>query len=138
MLQQIQFKIDALQDGMIKQRSNISNARIAVARSDKQWTEEMGIDDPDLIDGLKTTVKDRLHRYEKEMTKLETQLNDLEKRRAETRKGIHGAAAVSGEQSVTESAAFSYNDSFVDIIKAAKAVAHLVWFLSFQTKSSLT
>ncbi|TLD34915.1 DNA polymerase POL4 [Venturia nashicola] len=123
--QQIQFKIDTLEDEISKQRSNIFNAKIAVARSTEMWTEEMGIDDPDLISGLKTTVKDRLQRYEKEMTELEAQVIDLEKRRAELRKEFHEGAPVFKEQSIIKSAAYLYNDSFVDIIKAAKAVAHL-------------
>lgn len=123
---------------MNKQRSDIFNAKTALARSNKQWTEEMGIDDLDLITGLKITVKDRLQRYEKEMTNLEARLIDLEKRRTELRKGFQEAAIVIKEQTVTESDAFSYNDSFVDIIMAAKAVAHLVWFCLSKIKSLLT
>lgn len=132
--QQIQSQINTLRGEISKQRSNIDNAKIAVARSNEEWTEEMGIDDPDLINGLKITVKDRLQRYKKEMAKLGAQLDDLEKQLAELRKGPQGAAMVldDGERSSTESAAFSYNDSFNDIIQAAKAVAHLVRSLSSQ------
>lgn len=119
---------------MRKQRSNIVNAQNAVARSDDEWTKEMGIDDHDLIKSLRISVKDRLKRYEKGQVELEAQLNVLEKRRAELTKRSHGAAmgSTDEEQSTTESATFSYNDSFVDIIKAAKAVAHLVWVLFLQ------
>lgn len=119
---------------MRKQRSNIVNAQNAVARSDDEWTKEMGIDDQELINNLRISVKDRLKRYEKGLAELEAQLNEHEKRRAKLKIRSHHVSMVSNdvEQCTTENATFSYNDSFVDIIKAAKAVAHLVWILFLQ------
>lgn len=120
-MQQIQSQIETLQSEMRTQRSNIVNAKNAAARSNDGWTKELGITDEDLSNILRIRVKDRLQRYKKGLAKLEAQLNDLEKGPNEATKSTNEQ-----EQYRKKSAIVSYDDSFVDIINAAKAVAHLV------------
>ncbi|QDS74610.1 hypothetical protein FKW77_008604 [Venturia effusa] len=127
LVQQIQLQIETLQGEMRTQRSNIQNAENAAARSNAEWTGELGIEDQDLIDSLRMSVKDRRQHYEKGLAKLEAQLSDLEKRRTELRRDSNEAVKDSNEEerSSTDSSTFSYNDSFVEVIQAVKAVAHL-------------
>lgn len=77
---------------MRKQKSNIVNAQNAIARSDVEWTKETGIDDPDLINSLRISVKERLERYEKGLAELEAQLSNIEKRRGELKSRPHAPA----------------------------------------------
>lgn len=123
--QQIQLQIEKVQADIAKQRCNIINAKNAIARSDAEWTKEMGIDDPDLIHSLRISVKDRLKKYEKGLAGLEKQLVELSGGPPQLEKDLPVK-----EQSRVMDVDFTYDDSFCDIIEAAKAVAHLVYFFA--------
>jgi hypothetical protein len=130
--QQIQLQIEKVQAGIEKQRCNVINAKNAIARSDVEWTKEMGIDDPDLIHSLRLSVKDRLQKYEKGLAGLEKQLVELSGGPPELEKD-----PPTKEQSKVMDVDFTYDDSFGDIIKAAKAVAHLVCFSAPRNHATL-
>jgi flagellar motility protein MotE (MotC chaperone) len=126
--QQIQLQVEKLQADIVKQRSNVINARNAIARSDVAWTKEMGIDDPDLIHSLRISVKNRLERYEKRLAELEKQLDESKKQLIELNGGLERDPSEHEELSTIVDVKITYDDSFCDIIKAVKAVAHLVYF----------
>jgi hypothetical protein len=119
-----------MQEDIAKQKNNITKATHAIARSNSEWTKEMGIDDPDLINSLRISIKDRRWRYEKETAELLKQLAECEKKLAKLDDGPLEKEKDPSDHEEHSAIVdnFKYNDSFCEIIEAARAVAHLVCF----------